>query len=246
PRVEDIRGIPPAIAIEQSNLVKTSRSSVGTITEINDFLKLFWARTARAFCPSCGREIRPENATSIADQVLALFNLRKDPPVVPLRSAQDYGCGNDKTILITFWVAVPAKTKPRDFFQFLQQQGYLRIWLNDDIIRVDSDAKIERLGARVQVIQDRIVVSEENRARLTEAIETALRFGKGKINVIPFRVEAGGSPAISKRADTAAATSHQFPFSTGWHCAHCDLDIRPPSPGLFSFNNPLGACPECR
>src|SRR5436189_2092057 len=81
PRVEDIRGIPPAIAIEQSNLVKTSRSSVGTITEINDFLKLFWARTARAFCPSCGREIRPENAKSIADQVFALFNPRKDSSV---------------------------------------------------------------------------------------------------------------------------------------------------------------------
>src|SRR5437660_3232054 len=288
PRVEDIRGIPPAIAIEQSNLVKTSRSSVGTITEINDFLKLFWARTARAFCPSCGREIRPENAKSIADQVLALFDAPKNPhlnplpqgeedaqcqlrevpgetitdegfqgaglkitprdPSTSLRAAQDDGCGNAKTILITFWVVVPAKTKPRDFFQFLQQQGYLRIWLNGDIIRVDSDAKIERLGARVQVIQDRIVVSEENRARLTEAIETALRFGKGKIKLIPCPVEAGGSPAISKTAaaDTAVATSHEFPFSTGWHCAHCDLDIRLPSPGLFSFNNPLGACPECR
>src|SRR6184192_3233560 len=247
PRVDDIRGIPPAIAIEQSNLVKTSRSSVGTITEINDFLKLFWARTARPFCPSCGREIRPENAKSIADQVLALFNLRKDPSVAPLRSAQDDGRENGQTILITFWVAVPAKTKPRDFFQFLQQQGYLRIWLNGDIIRVDSDGKIERLGARVQVIQDRIVVAEENRARLTEAIETALRFGKGKINIIPFRVEAGVPPGILKTAaHTAAATGREFPFSTGWHCAHCDLDIRPPSPGLFSFNNPLGACPECR
>ncbi len=264
PRVDDIRGIPPAIAIEQSNLVKTSRSSVGTITEINDFLKLFWARTARAFCPSCGREIRPETAKSISDQVFALFNTSKNPhvnppptgeeeasvipsgveesrreslkikqrdPSTPLRSAQDDGCGNDKTILITFWVPVPAKTKPRDFFQFLQQQGYLRIWLNGDIIRVDSGAKIERLGARVQVIQDRIVVSEENRARLTEAIETALRFGKGKINVIPL--------------DQLSAINHQ-PFSTGWHCAHCDLDIRPPTSGLFSFNNPLGACPECR
>src|SRR5437899_117983 len=234
PRVEDIRGIPQAIAIEQSNLVKTSRSSVGTITEINDFLKLFWSRTGRASCPSCGREIRPENAKSIADQVLALFDAPKNPHLKPLpqgeedaqckvrevpgetitdegfqgaglkitprdpstslRAVQDDGCGNAKTILITFWVVVPAKTKPRDFFQFLQQQGYLRIWLNGDIIRVDSDAKIERLGARVQVIQDRIVVAEENRARLTEAIETALRFGKGKINIIPFRVEAGVPP----------------------------------------------------
>ena len=88
PRVEDIRGIPPAIAIEQSNLVKTSRSSVGTITEINDFLKLFWARTARAFCPSCGREIRPENAKSIADQVLALFDAPKNPHLNPSPSGR--------------------------------------------------------------------------------------------------------------------------------------------------------------
>src|SRR5438094_124512 len=268
PLVDDIRGIPPAIAIEQSNPVKTSRSSVGTITEINDFLKLFWARTARAFCPSCGREIRPETAKLIADQVLALFEARKGPSVIPsqvegsrrstlkvtqrdastpLRSAQDDESGNGKTIFITFWVAVPAKTKPRDFFQFLQQQGYLRVWLNGEIVRVDSGSKVERLGARVQVIQDRIVVSDENRARLTEAIETALRFGKGKINVIPFPAKAGVSPAISNSAaDTAAGTGHEFPFSTGWPRPHCDLDIRPPTSGLFSFNNPLGACPECR
>ena len=70
PRVDDIRGIPPAIAIEQSNPVKTSRSTVGTMTEINDYLKLLWPRIAKAFCPICGREIRPETAKSIADEVL--------------------------------------------------------------------------------------------------------------------------------------------------------------------------------
>src|SRR5207248_7652241 len=105
-------------------------------------------------------------------------------PSTPLRSAQDDERGKSETALITFWVAVPPKTKPREFFEFLQQQGYLRIWLNGEIVRVDNDAKVERLGARVQVIQDRIAVTEENCARLTEAIETALRFGKGKINVI--------------------------------------------------------------
>src|SRR5262249_18084745 len=92
-------------------------------------------------------------------------------------------------------------------------------------------------------VQDRIAVTEENRTRLVESIETALRFGKGQVNVIP--VEAGVSPAGSRgAADTAAATA--VPFSTGWHCAYCDLDIRPPTVGLFSFNNPLGACPDCR
>ena len=73
PRVDDIRGIPPAIAIEQSNPVKTSRSTVGTMTEINDYLKLLWPRIAHAFCPSCGREIRPETAQSIAEEVLRHF-----------------------------------------------------------------------------------------------------------------------------------------------------------------------------
>jgi excinuclease ABC subunit A len=224
PRVDEIRGIPPAIAIEQANPVKSSRSTVGTMTEINDYLKLLWPRLARAFCPSCQREIRPETAKSIADQVLRECD--------------------GQNILVTFWVSVPAKTEPRAFFEFLQQQGYLRIWIDNTIVRVDVDPKIKRLDARVQVIQDRITVSPENRARLVEAIETALRFGKGKINVIPWAVEADVSPAVSKTAD--ATTASAIPFSTGWHCAHCDLDIRPPTPGLFSFNNPLGACPECR
>ena len=208
PRVDDIRGIPPAIAIEQSNPVKTSRSTVGTMTEINDYLKLLWPRIAKAFCPSCGREIRPETAKSIADEVLR-------------------DCA-DKNVLITFWVAVPAKTEPKKFFEFLQQQGYLRVWIDNEVVRVDDPAKIKRLGTRVQVIQDRIAITKENHARLVEALETALRFGKGKVNVV----------------DSEKKKEH--PFSTGWHCAHCDLDIRPPSPGLFSFNNPLGACPECR
>jgi excinuclease ABC subunit A len=208
PRVDDIRGIPPAIAIEQANPVKSSRSTVGTMTEINDYLKLLWPRIAHAFCPSCNREIRPETAKSITDEIF-----------------RQCSRGN---ALITFWVSAPPKTEPRAFFDFIQQQGYLRVWIDGQVVRVDSATKIKRLGARVQVIQDRISITDENRTRLTEAIETALRFGKDKINVV----------------DLDSKSEH--PFSTGWHCAHCDLDIRPPTPGLFSFNNPLGACPECR
>ena len=224
PRVDDIRGIPPAIAIEQSNPVKTSRSTVGTMTEINDYLKLLWPRIAHAFCPSCGREIRPETAQSIAEQVLR----------------DCFG----KNILITFWVAVPSRTEPRDFFDFLQQQGYLRVWIDNKVVRVDDpNPKTKRLGARVQVVQDRIAITEENRTRLVEAIETALRFGKGQVNVIP--VEAGDVACDLEDRDRQRH-HYSSPFSTGWHCAWCDLDIRPPTVGLFSFNNPLGACPDCR
>ena len=209
PRVDEIRGIPPAIAIEQSNPVKSTRSTVGTMTEINDYLKLLMPRVARAFYPSCGREIRPETAQSIADEIVAQY-------------------AGKESVVITFWVAIPSKTEAREFFAFLQQQGYLRVWLNGEVIRADTARKSIRLGARVQVIQDRLTISKETRTRLIESIETALRFGKDQINVIDLE------------------TKVEHPFSTGWHCAHCDLDIRPPTPGLFSFNNPLGACPVCR
>src|SRR5256886_13648812 len=219
PRVDEIRGIPPAIAIEQANPVKSSRSTVGTMTEINDYLKLLMPRIARAFCPNCGREIRPETTRSIADHVFQELS--------------------GQNVLITFWVAVPPKTEPRAFFDFIQQQGYLRVWIENEIVRADSDKKIKRLGARIQVIQDRIAISEANRTRLVEAIETALRFGKDKINVIAMSAE-------QSKIENRKSKIQELPFSTGWHCAHCDLDIRPTTPGLFSFNNPLGACPECR
>ena len=208
PRVDEIRGIPPAIAIEQSNNVKSTRSTVGTMTDVNDYLKLLFPRIAEASCPECRKPIRPETARSIVEQ---LMTGRKEP------------------ILITFAVAVPDGTKPPDFFAFLQQQGYLRVWLEGAIVRTDEAGKIKRLPGKVSVIQDRISPTEENRTRLTEAVETALRLGSGKI------------VAVSQ-----LSTLNSQPFSSSWHCAHCDIDIPPPSPGLFSFNNPLGACPKCR
>src|SRR4051812_41581805 len=183
PRVDEIRGIPPAIAIEQANPVKSSRSTVGTMTEINDYLKLLWPRIAHAFCPSCGREIRSETAQSIAEQVLR-------------------DCVG-KNLLITFWVAVPLGTEPRRFFDFLQQQGYVRVWIDNKVVRVDDpNPKIKRLGPRVQVVQDRIAVSEKNRTRFVEGIETALRFGKGKINIISILENAEDStPHVERGSD---------------------------------------------
>ncbi len=208
PKVDEILGIPPAIAIEQSNNVKSTRSTVGTMTEINDYLKILMPRVARAYCPSCSREIRPETAKAIVDQVMAQFG--------------------GESLLVTFNIPVPPKTVPKKFFDFLQQQGYLRVWLENAVHRTDAAPDVKRLPAQVPVIQDRVTISEANRTRITEALETALSFGKGKIAFIhPESKEA-------------------HPFSTGWHCAHCDIEITPPSPGLFSFNNPLGACPTCR
>ena len=208
PQVDEIRGIPPAIAIEQTNAVKTTRSTVGTMTEINDYLKLLFPRIAGAVCPSCARSIHPETAASIAEHAFA--------------------DGRGETVLVTFGVPVPAGTKTADFFAFLQSQGYLRIWIDGAIFRTDElDLAPERLPAVVRVIQDRIAIVEDNRPRLFEALEIALRFGKGQVALI-------------------AGDGRIYPHSSGWHCAHCDQAITPPTPGLFSFNSPLGACPKCK
>ena len=164
PRVDEIRGIPPAIAIEQANPVKSSRSTVGTMTEINDYLKLLLPRIARAFCPNCGREIRPETAQSIADECLA---------------AKLAG----KTVLITFWVSVPPKTEPHEFFDFFS---------NKDICASGSTAKSsapiptkKSSGSARACRSSRIGSRSPKRTapRLVEALETALRFGKDRINV---------------------------------------------------------------
>ena len=208
PRANVIEGIPPAIAIEQSNHVKTTRSTVGTITEINDYLKLLLPRLAVASCPSCRRPIGPETARSI------------------VRSALERYPG--RTLLVVFPVGTGdlEKRTAAQFFDFLKQQGYLRVWLHGKILRADESPPKGALPSVVHVIQDR--VEAEDQTRLTEAVETALRLGKGRVVLVD------------------ADTGDNHPFSTGWHCAWCDLDIRPPTPGLFSFNHPLGACPECR
>jgi excinuclease ABC subunit A len=208
PLVDSIEGIPPAIAIEQANIVRTTRSTVGTITEINDYLKLLFPRAAKAFCPKCSGEILPGTPGSILRQILAAHP--------------------GKSLLIAFPIKVPEKTKPTDFFEFLSGQGYLRVWLNAKTLRTDEPPNLKNLPPEILVIQDRIDLDSAAEARLTESIETSLRLGNDRLAVI--------EPA------TARIDHH----TSGWHCAPCDLDIRPPSPGLFSFNSPLGACPKCK
>ncbi len=211
PRVDDIRGIPPAIALEQRNTVRTSRSTVGTLTEINDYLKVLFAQIARGFCPQCAREIKPETCASIVEHGFAELAGRQ--------------------VLVTFAVAVPPKAKAAEFFDFLKQQGYMRVFVAGEIHRTDEPPANLTVDGTTRVIQDRLEIKEENRARFIEAVEAALAFGKGRVTLFEY-------------ANNQVGAAH--PFSTGWHCAHCDAEIRPPTPSLFSFNNPLGACPECR
>ena len=213
PDVDAIHGIPPAIAIEQVNNIRSTRSTVGTITEINDYLKMLFPRLAEGSCPECGRPVRPETPESIQHTLLT----------------EHAGA----TAMVLFGVAVPANSGVEDFFAFLQSQGYVRVLLYGEALRTDEPAVFKRkLPGIVPVVQDRIVLDPAGKMRLTEAIEAALRYGKGTMSVA-LQAKGGGE-------------MQHLSFSTDWRCANCDLKLPEPTPGLFSFNNPIGACPTCR
>lgn len=208
PRVDRIEGIPPAIAIEQVNNVRTTRSTVGTITEINDYLKVLFARVARGFCPKTGLEVRPDSVDSVR----------------AFASAELSG----QAVLVLFPVPVPAATQPADFFAFLQQQGFLRVRIYGAIHRTDEPESYKKktLPAMLHVVQDRVTPDAKNMARFTEAVESAFHLGKGELML--------------------AWDNKEKIFTRDWLCPESGIRLRPPTPGLFSFNSPIGACPKCR
>jgi len=197
PQVDAVEGIPPAIAIDQTNPVRTSRSTVGTMTELNDYLKLLYARVAALHCRRCAKPVRRDTPASIIDDLVG-------------RSAAS---GNPR-LSLTFPVNVPANFDEAEVESHLQAQGYSRIH--------------RRQGRRLDVLQDRVRLVGEERARVAEAIEAALRLGAGRVNVF------------------AEGSEEAWRYSTDLHCAHCDIHYADPSPARFSFNSPIGACDTCR
>jgi excinuclease ABC subunit A len=212
PEVDHIDGLPPAIAIEQSNSVKTSRSTVGTMTEIADHLKLLFSRLASLTCPHCGRPVHPLGATQIADQVLAA-RLRQE-------------------VLVTFSVPMPNRPSLAAALATLKSQGFLRVWIDGKIRRTDDvPPEGEIAPPFLRVIQDRVTVWDEQRSRLAEAIESAMRHGLGQVQVFhPANIDP----------------KSELRFSSSWICPYDGTEFREPTPALFSFNNPRGACPACR
>jgi excinuclease ABC subunit A len=199
PHVDRIEGIPPAIAIDQTNPVRTSRSTVGTMTELNDHLKLLYARAAVLYCRNCGREVRRDDAESIYAE------LEREPAVGKVGAR----------VLVTFTVPIPANFSGEEIEKFLAGQGYTRIHT--------------RTKTAVEVAQDRLTFAPQNRARIIEALEAALKIGNGRVTV--------------RLADGEAAA---FKFSAHRHCARCDLAYDDCIPNTFSFNSPVGACEQCR
>ncbi|KAB2638214.1 MAG: excinuclease ABC subunit A, partial [Verrucomicrobia bacterium] len=217
PAVDHIEGIPPAIAIEQKNQVRTTRSTVGTLTEINDYLKLLFARLAIGHDPQTGEAIRPDSPESAAAWALAN------------QSGQ--------SVLITFPVPIPAATQGADLFPFLNAQGYLRVLIKRQIFRTDEPfpATIKKLTSPVEVIQDRLTLTPEHASRLLEALEAAFQLGKGSASIVSAQPPSLPAKPVATKS-----------FTNTWTNPRTGFTLRPPTPALFSFNNPLGACPSCR
>src|SRR5262245_50995251 len=218
PQVDKIEGIPPAIAIEQRNSVKTTRSTVGTMTELCDYMKLLWPHLAQLYCRQCRQPV-------CKDSPQAVWGFVRE-------SAQTQGAEVGEA-LVTFDLPLSEKIPLAESLGLISKQGYQRILLRADPIEVlRLDEVLQRLQANppkiLTVVQDRLKLGDTSRARFVEACEQAYHFGKGKLAVL--FIGSGQTRCFSNRL----------------HCAQCDLEYREPTPPLFSFNNPVGACPACR
>ena len=211
PDVDWIDGLSPAVAIEQKNPTKTSRSTVGTATETYDYLRLLWARVGHTFCPVCGREMKPDTAQSAVDEIMRLPDGTRFFVAFPLRLSKE----------VTHDLVV----------ENLRAQGFLRVSVNGEILNLEDlgPGRIDLTKAReLLVVVDRLTVSPDAVRRLSDAVDTCFREGDGECVVVP------SSPDIPSRR-----------FSDRFECAYDGTRAPTPTPQLFSFNSPRGACPTC-
>ncbi|MCX6891948.1 MAG: excinuclease ABC subunit UvrA [Verrucomicrobia bacterium] len=228
PQVDSIEGIPPAIAIEQRNAVRTTRSTVGTMTEICDYLKMLWPHLAQLHCRQCDQPVRKDPPASIWEIIQS----------ADARAGGKSEVRSPKSeVLITFDLPLSEKLSLDESLALVAKQGYQRLLFDGAVLRLeDAPSRITHPVSRITsltVIQDRLPLADANRARFVEACEQAYHFGKGRLAIheLPSPLPAPRSP-------------HRF--SNRLHCAHCDIEYRDPTPALFSFNHPVGACPACR
>jgi excinuclease ABC subunit A len=219
PDVDSVEGLSPAVAIEQKNPTKTSRSTVGTATEIYDYLRLLWARVGHTFCPSCGREIKPDTVQSVTDKVLAI-------PV-------------GTRFYVTFPLRLSNKVTHDVVIENLRAQGFLRVAIDGIVMHLDELADSKRDITRAKellVVVDRLTASPESSGRLSDAVGTAFREGEG--DCVILLNEAVVSPLDG-------LTVSKLRFTERFECPNEGTIAPTPTPQLFSFNNPRGACSQC-
>ncbi|MEM9460834.1 MAG: excinuclease ABC subunit UvrA [Myxococcota bacterium] len=206
PDVEHLRGLSPTIAIEQKSASNNPRSTVGTITEIYDYLRVLYARVGTQHCHQCGKVVRGQSAEEIVRDVLATSRGQKLTLLAPL--------------------VVHRKGEFRDLFDELAGRGFLRVRVDGQLHRLDDPPTLDKkLKHDIELVVDRVTVRADDRGRIAESIELALREGKGEVWAQP-----AGDGELRRWSEARTCCGHSFP----------EL-----SPQSFSFNSPLGMCPEC-
>ncbi len=210
PDVDSIEGLSPAISIEQKTAGHNPRSTVGTVTEVYDYLRLLWARAGVPHCPNCGRPVQRQSAAQITDVVLLGTSGTKLEVLAPLVRGR--------------------KGEFRELFEAARKQGFVRAWVDGEVIELADPPKLNRrMNHDVSVIVDRLVLKPDDRGRLADSIETALKLADGMVEVVSL---VGG-------------VRESAMFSERYGCPHCGISLPEMEPRHFSFNSPFGACPTC-
>jgi excinuclease ABC subunit A len=237
PDVDRIEGISPAIAIRQKNNVRNPRSTVGTMTEIHDYMRLLYARVGRTYCRQCGEEVTRETAEVVSSRIAGLPSESRvligfAIPVVSLPSnAAEPEAGEEQD-------DEPAETVDErdpmvESLNALRRRGFGRLLVEGRAVAFEEiDLAALRGQASLEVVVDRVIVDGDVRGRVTDSIETSYQ-------------EGGGSAFAVVLGESAQDASTRLVFSERFECRACELAYETPQPRLFSFNNPFGACPTC-
>jgi len=232
PDVDSITGLAPSISIQQKTAGKNPRSTVGTITEIYDYLRVLFARVAKPVCYQCGRPISAQTRDQIVDSILAIPENTRFLVLAPLVQRQ--------------------KGEFKDLFESLLKQGFLRARVDGRTVQLDDDLQLDKqMKHTIDVVVDRLVAGKTPRARIAEAVEQALNLAEGRLIIsregaaksqANMPIDDDGESVAQHESQTASLDSL---YSSDYACTHCGISYEPPSPQLFSFNSPLGMCPDC-
>ena len=252
PDVDKIEGICPAIAIRQKNSVRNPRSTVGTTTEIHDYMRLLYARVGRTFCRQCGQEVVRETAEVVARRLGELpagsrVMIGFEMPVVAMPTELHAADVDEVTSEdVEPAVAKPAKSAVVDqvtqTLNTLRRRGYGRVLLDGRaVVFEEIDAASLRDRTKLEVVVDRLRIEGDLRSRLTDSIETSYREGGGAA----FAIVAPERQTANTESGASGAEPTRLEFSERFECRPCGIMYETPQPRLFSFNNPFGACPTC-
>ena len=224
PDVERIDGLSPAISIDQKTTSKNPRSTVGTVTEIYDYIRLLYARIGVPYCPNCGKKIEKQSIDQIIDKILTLPENTRIQILAPIVRGRK---GEYKKELENF-----------------RKEGFVRVKVDGEIYDLSDEINIDKNKKHeIELVVDRIVIREDIRSRLTESVETALKNANNMvvISVVPKEYMDLSSFGGIKREDGTT----EILFSCNYACPDCGFSFPELTPRMFSFNNPFGACPDC-